>query len=167
MQPEFTNASLSNQRLSTTQITLTVRKNWKTQFARKCPRIRSAQNTDAQEIPDRFSSGLNPNLDKSHRETSEKPMQSKPIILVADDEDANRRLLSEILKRAGYDVICTEDGDRALRVVREEPVSVAVLDVNMPGKSGLSACATIKSEPKTRLLPVVLVTALSSTEDRI
>lgn len=94
-------------------------------------------------------------------------MQSKPIILVADDEDANRRLLSEILKRAGYDVICTEDGDQALRVVHEEPVSVAVLDVNMPGKSGLSACATIKSEPKTRLLPVVLVTALSSTEDRI
>lgn len=96
-----------------------------------------------------------------------KKNEAKPIILVADDEGANRKLLTEILTRANYDVICTEDGDQALCVIRKEPISVALLDVNMPGRSGLSTCEAIKSESRTRLLPVVLVTALSSTEDRI
>ncbi len=91
----------------------------------------------------------------------------KATILIADDEAGNRGLYSEILNRAGYGVICAEDGDQALRVVREEPVELAVLDVNMPHRSGLSACLEIKSQPETRLLPVVLVTALTSMQDRI
>ncbi len=96
-----------------------------------------------------------------------KPSASKATILVADDEAGNRGLYSEMLDRAGYGVICAEDGEQALQVVREEPVDMALLDVNMPRRTGFSACLAIKSQPETRLLPVVLVTALTSTEDRI
>lgn len=91
----------------------------------------------------------------------------KPTLLIADDDTANRDLLSGLLNAEGYNVTCVRDGEEALRVVRNEPVDLALLDVMMPGKSGFSACLTIKSQPETRLIPVILVTGLTSPDDRI
>lgn len=91
----------------------------------------------------------------------------KPTLLIADDDQANRDLLSGLLNAEGYNVTCVRDGEEALRVVRNEPVDLALLDVMMPGKSGFSACLTIKSQPETRLIPVILVTGLTSPDDRI
>jgi putative two-component system response regulator len=88
-------------------------------------------------------------------------------VLVADDEEANRDLLSGILVGEGYKVVCVLDGEEAVRAVRDESVDLALLDVMMPGKTGFSACLAIKSQPETRLLPVVLVTGLTSADDRI
>jgi DNA-binding response OmpR family regulator len=93
--------------------------------------------------------------------------RNKTTVLVADDDEANRDLLSGLLTGEGYYVICTRDGEGALRAVRDEPIDLALLDVMMPGKTGLSACLAIKSQPATRLIPVVLVTGLTSTDDRI
>ncbi|HEV2618267.1 MAG TPA: HD domain-containing phosphohydrolase [Candidatus Acidoferrales bacterium] len=97
------------------------------------------------------------------------PESSKraPTILVADDDEANRDLLSAILIGEGYNVLCVKDGEQALRAVHSGSVDLALLDVLMPGKTGLSACLSIKSKPETRLTPVVLVTGLTSTDDRI
>jgi cyclic di-GMP phosphodiesterase len=92
---------------------------------------------------------------------------SKATILVADDDEANRELLTGILGGEGYRVICAEDGEGALRAFRDEAVDLALFDVMMPGKTGFSACLAIKSQPETRLTPVVLVTALASADDRI
>lgn len=91
----------------------------------------------------------------------------KATVLVADDDEANRDLLSGLLTGAGYHVICANDGNQALRAVHEESVDLALLDVMMPGETGFSACRSIKSQPETRLIPVVLVTGLTSTDDRI
>lgn len=91
----------------------------------------------------------------------------KPTLLIADDDTANRDLLSGLLNAEGYNVTCVRDGEEALRAVRNEPVDLALLDVMMPGKSGFSACLTIKSQPETRLIPVILVTGLTSPDDRI
>jgi putative two-component system response regulator len=92
---------------------------------------------------------------------------SKGTVLVADDHEANRDLLAGLLIGEGYEVICAEDGERALEIIQREPVDLALLDVMMPGMTGFSACLAIKSRPETRLIPVVLVTGLTSSDDRI
>lgn len=91
----------------------------------------------------------------------------KRTILVADDEEANRDLLSGLLEGAGYDVVCVPDGLAALRAVRENRIDLVLLDVMMPGKTGYSACVSLKSQPETRLIPVVLVTGLTGSDERV
>jgi putative two-component system response regulator len=92
---------------------------------------------------------------------------AKATILVADDTEANLELLSGILTAAGYQVVCARNGEQAMAAVLRGGVDVVLLDVVMPGRTGFSACQQIKSNPKTRLIPVVLVTSLTDTDDRI
>ena len=92
---------------------------------------------------------------------------SKATILVADDNDKNRELLSDILTGEGYKVVCAEDGEGALLAIKNRAVDLALLDVVMPRKSGLEVCQTIKFNPETRFIPVVLVTGLTSVDERI
>jgi cyclic di-GMP phosphodiesterase len=91
----------------------------------------------------------------------------KAVVLIADDNEANLELLSGILTAAGYRVICARNCEHALAVVRTESIDVALLDVVMPGQGGFAACQKLKSNPDTRLIPVVLVTGPTNTEDRI
>jgi putative two-component system response regulator len=95
------------------------------------------------------------------------PTAHAKTILVADDMEANRELLREMLEQEGYRVVCVEDGGRALQVLRSRLVELALLDVMMPGRTGFDVCRAIKSSAELRLIPVVLVTALSNREDRI
>jgi putative two-component system response regulator len=92
---------------------------------------------------------------------------SRATVLIADDNEANREILTDLLNAEGYNLICAEDGDQALKAIRDEPVDIALLDVMMPGRSGFDVCCTIKSQPHTRFIPVVLVTGLSSVDERI
>lgn len=91
----------------------------------------------------------------------------KATILVADDNETNRDLLSHILIEEGYRVICAENGTRALEVIRTRKIDLALLDVMMPGKTGFEVCFSIKSRPETLFIPVVLVTGLTSVKERI
>ena len=91
----------------------------------------------------------------------------RATILIADDNEANREIFSDLLTAEGYNTICAEDGDQALQVVRDSSVDIALLDVLMPGKTGFEVCHSIKSNPETRFIPVVLVTGLSSVDERI
>jgi putative two-component system response regulator len=90
----------------------------------------------------------------------------KATILVADDAEMNRELFSEILTAEGYNVVCAEDGNQALRAI-DRTVDLALLDVLMPGKTGFDVCQSIKSDPETRFIAVVLVTGLASVDERI
>jgi putative two-component system response regulator len=94
-------------------------------------------------------------------------VSGKATILVADDDDMNRELLSDILIGEGYKVICAENGNEALRAIHNRTVDLALLDVLMPGKTGFNVCQSIKSRPETRFIPVVLVTGLTSVDERI
>jgi putative two-component system response regulator len=96
-----------------------------------------------------------------------KPSSISATILVADDDEANLELLSGMLSAAGYDVLCASNGQEALSSVNQGLVDIALLDVIMPAGSGFSVCQQIKSNPQTRLLPVILVTGLSELDDRI
>jgi putative two-component system response regulator len=95
------------------------------------------------------------------------PQNHQGSILVADDNDANRELLSSLLSQEGYQVITVSDGQQALQQVSGDSVDLAVLDVMMPRKTGFDVCLAIKSKPETRLMPVLLLTSLAGDDDRI
>ncbi|HEV8384159.1 MAG TPA: HD domain-containing phosphohydrolase [Candidatus Acidoferrales bacterium] len=95
------------------------------------------------------------------------PAVHAKTILVADDMEANRELLREMLEQEGYRIVCVEDGEHALQVLRSHVVELALLDVMMPGRTGFDVCRAVKSSPELRLIPIVLVTSLSNREDRI
>jgi two-component system sensor histidine kinase/response regulator len=90
-----------------------------------------------------------------------------PCVLVVDDDPRNRKLLEEYLLGAGYEVRLAADGGSALRMAMERPPDLVLLDVMMPDLSGLEVCRTLKSDPKTRLCQVVLVTALDGAPHRV
>jgi putative two-component system response regulator len=89
------------------------------------------------------------------------------VILVADDNEANRELLSALLSAEGYEVVCVGDGRQALERMDGDFIDLALLDVVMPGRTGFQVCQAIKTKPETRLIPVVLFTGLNSDADRI
>jgi putative two-component system response regulator len=88
-------------------------------------------------------------------------------ILVADDNFANLELLSTLLNDEGYRVICALDGEQAITTLKAQPIDLALLDVMMPGHTGFAVCRAVKSNPDTCLIPVVLVTGLTESSDRI
>jgi putative two-component system response regulator len=89
------------------------------------------------------------------------------IILVADDNDANRELLSALLSVEGYQVICAVNGQQALKHLETDSIDLVLLDVVMPRPSGFEVCQTMKSNPETRLIPIILLTSLNSDHDRM
>ena len=95
------------------------------------------------------------------------PERHKGIILAADDNEANRELLSDLLSAEGYRVVCAADGQQALARVDSDSIDPALLDVVMPRPTGFEVCQAMKSKPETRLIPVVLLTSLNSDSDRI
>src|SRR3981081_3116316 len=95
------------------------------------------------------------------------PQSHKGIILVDDENEANRELLSALLSAEGYQVVCAADGQQALARVHSDSIDLALLDVVMPRPTGFEVCQTMKSKPETRLIPVVLLTSLNSDSDRI
>ena len=88
-------------------------------------------------------------------------------ILVADDNNANRELLSDLLSSEGYRVVCATDGRQALAQLNGGSIDWVLLDVVMPRPTGFEVCQAIKSKPETRLIPVILLTSLNNDADRI
>jgi class 3 adenylate cyclase len=90
-----------------------------------------------------------------------------PRILVADDDWLNRDLLKAYLTSSGCEVQTAADGEAALELALESPPDLALLDVQMPRMDGLTLCAAMKNTPETRFVPVVIVTALDSEEEKV
>jgi two-component system chemotaxis sensor kinase CheA len=87
-------------------------------------------------------------------------------LLVAEDSITSRTLLKGILEGAGYQVVATVDGMDALTRLKTEPFDLVVSDVDMPRMNGFELTAKIRADRKLGELPVVLVTALGSQQDR-
>jgi putative two-component system response regulator len=93
------------------------------------------------------------------------PLLPKQCILIVDDNPENIDLLSEVL-RDEYRIRVATSGEKALKIVySDEPPDLILLDIMMPGISGLEICRRLKSNPDRRRIPIIFVTAMSSTED--
>lgn len=89
-------------------------------------------------------------------------------VLIADDEQVSRTVLTAILKRAGYDVIEAVRGDEALAVLRSaDGPQLAVLDWNMPGLSGVDVCRALRAESAARYRYLVILTAREGRAERL
>jgi DNA-binding response OmpR family regulator len=87
------------------------------------------------------------------------------VVLVADDDADIRDLLSFKLEQAGLDVVAVEDGQAALRQARERHPTLAVLDVSMPGLSGIDVCRMLRADPSTADMLIIMLTARVQEQD--
>jgi two-component system, cell cycle response regulator len=88
-------------------------------------------------------------------------------VLVVDDIEVNVRLLEAKLLSEYYEVLTASNGPAALEIALRESPDIVLLDVMMPGMDGLEVCRRLKSDPATRYIPIVMVTALSDVSDRL
>ena len=88
-------------------------------------------------------------------------------ILVVDDIPANVRLLEAKLMAEYFEVLTASDGPSALEVANAQAPDLILLDVMMPGMDGFEVAERLKADPKTRHIPIVMVTALTDTADRV
>ena len=88
-------------------------------------------------------------------------------ILVVDDLAPNLHLLKVKLQAEYYDVLTAKSGYQALEIASKEKLDLILMDAMMPGMNGFEACEKLKQNPETWHIPVIMVTALEETKDRI
>src|SRR5215510_6559922 len=101
------------------------------------------------------------------REGTRPMVTSQATILVVDDDPKHLRLVDALLQPRGYTVVTSADGVEALDQVHRASPDLILLDVMMPQVDGFEVCKLLKDHPATRLIPVVMMTALDRREDRI
>jgi len=94
-------------------------------------------------------------------------MKDKPVILVVDDQLQNIELLEAYLVPQGYEIVKAVNGEEALGKLSGNQIDLILLDVMMPGMDGFEVTRRVRQDDKKRLLPIILVTALRETEDRV
>ncbi|MDO9108876.1 MAG: response regulator [Coriobacteriia bacterium] len=90
---------------------------------------------------------------------------SKLTILVVEDTELLRRIYSDKLAQDGYDVLAAGDGFEALNLLRSNKVDLVLLDLIMPRMSGIEALEAIKADPRTREIPVIILSNLGQESD--
>ncbi len=106
-------------------------------------------------------------LSHSHSVLSDANTLRQGAVLVVDDDSDQQELLKLLLATAGYSVSVAGNAEDALASIAARPPDVVILDVMMPGIDGFEACRRIRANTQTLDLPVVLVTALNSREERV
>lgn len=86
-------------------------------------------------------------------------------ILVVDDVEANRFTLRDIITDMGYQAILTENGQQALKILARFPIQLIISDIAMPVMDGYELCKQIKSNPETREIPMIFISAFDDPED--
>ena len=87
-------------------------------------------------------------------------------ILLVEDNEMNRDMLSRRLARRGFDVLLATDGEQAVRVALEEAPSVVLMDMNLPLKDGWQAAREIRADPRGAGLGIIALTAHAMADDR-
>ncbi|AUW04073.1 response regulator [Vibrio campbellii] len=90
-----------------------------------------------------------------------------PLLYVADDEPVNLRVLESFLRLEGYRVRTISDGPETLALIEQEKPELLLLDIMMPGMSGYQVCSELRETYGHAELPIIMLTALSQTEDRV
>ncbi len=116
--------------------------------------------TAARNLAD-FTSGapLERKVENTGAASEQRVASSGARLLVADDSERNREILARQLERQGYSVTCVSNGVEALRLLRENPYDLALLDVLMPEMDGFSVLEAIKADSELREIPVIMISA--------
>ncbi|MBN1486520.1 MAG: hybrid sensor histidine kinase/response regulator [Anaerolineae bacterium] len=93
--------------------------------------------------------------------------QTKQHILIVDDKLSNLRLLTKILTEEGYTMQGAVTGQEALEIARETPPDLILLDIMMPDMNGYQVCELLKENPQTQDIPVIFISALDQTQEKI
>jgi putative two-component system response regulator len=94
----------------------------------------------------------------------------KPVghnVMVVEDDAAVARLTEQLLVQEGHQVQCCNNGEEALRRIEEQPPDLILLDLDIPGLNGFQVCERIKTNLKTRLIPVVIVTGEMASKVKV
>jgi signal transduction histidine kinase len=93
--------------------------------------------------------------------------EERSVLLIVDDNATNLHVLSDVLDEAGFEVRVAQNGEMALQKVEYDPPDLILLDVMMPGLNGFETCERLKADSKTKEIPVIFMTALSETVDKV
>jgi two-component system cell cycle response regulator DivK len=88
------------------------------------------------------------------------------LILIVEDNEKNRKLERDVLQFHGYQIMEAVTGEDGLRLAGERPPALVLMDIQLPGMSGIEALAALRADPALRTIPVIAVTASAMTHDR-
>jgi two-component system cell cycle response regulator DivK len=88
------------------------------------------------------------------------------LILIVEDNDKNRKLVRDVLQFRGYRTLDAETAEIGLALAREALPALVLMDIQLPGMSGIDALGHLRADPATRHIPVIAVTASAMTQDR-
>jgi len=94
-------------------------------------------------------------------------LEEKGTILVIDDNPTNLQVLYKALSDRGYDVLVEMDGKSGIELVKNSPPDLILLDVMMPGIDGFETCRRFQADPLTQEIPIIFMTALADTVDKV
>ena len=89
-----------------------------------------------------------------------------PKILLVEDNEMNRDMLSRRLQKRGYEVVIAEDGEQGVRLAQSEAPALVLMDMSLPVLDGWEATRLLKADPATRAIPVIALTAHAMAGDR-
>lgn len=87
-------------------------------------------------------------------------------VLIVDDDPDGAFMLDQVLAKGGYETLIVHDGLSGLRTAKQEPISLILLDVMLPGMDGFEVCRRLRSDPATSQVPIIMISAKSRPEDR-
>jgi CheY-like chemotaxis protein len=90
----------------------------------------------------------------------------KPIVLVVEDNERNRKLVRTILEFRGYEVVECEDGEPSLELARQHRPVLVLMDIQLPKMNGVAALKRLRADPATKSIPVIAVTASVTPSER-
>ena len=93
--------------------------------------------------------------------------QAPPKILIVEDKQDNIDLISYFLKPQNYEIQVAMDGETAIEMVTKSPPDIILLDIMLPKMNGFEVCERVKKDPRTRFIPVIMITALKELKDKI
>ena len=89
-----------------------------------------------------------------------------PRILVIEDNERNLKLVRDVLRYAGYDVVEARTGEQGVALAKDDPPDLVLMDLQLPGMDGIEALNRLRQTAATRAVPVVAVTAFAMKDDR-
>lgn len=93
-------------------------------------------------------------------------MNKRPKVLIAEDEETIVESLSFLMEKEGYDVSVATDGQTAIKMIARDIPNMVLLDVMMPGCDGFEVVRAVRADPKTKPIPIMMLTAKTREVDR-